>query len=72
MMHRFGKNQQTAMTLDMMMPSNTVKTCSVADLQSVEQSANFYASIICSEATANSCTVAVKAIHGEIRNWRTM
>jgi hypothetical protein len=72
MMHRFGKNQQTAMTLDILIPSNTVKTCSVADFQSVEQSANFYASIICSEATANSCTVAVKAIHGEISNWRTM
>ena len=72
MMHRFGKNQQTAITLDMLIPSNTVKTRSVADFQSVEQSANFYASIICSEATANSCTIAVKAIHGEITNWRTM
>jgi hypothetical protein len=72
MMHRFGKNQQTAKTLDMMMSSNTVKTCSVADFQSVKQSANFYVSIICSAATANSCTVDVKAVHGEISNWPAM
>jgi hypothetical protein len=60
MMHRFGKNQLTAMTLDTLVPSNILKTSSVADFQSVEQSANFYASIICSEATANNCTVVVK------------
>ena len=50
MMHRFGMDQQTAMMLDMLIPSNTVETCSVA-------------SITCSEAAANNCTVAVKAIH---------
>jgi hypothetical protein len=72
MMHRFGKNQQTAKTLDMMMSSNTVKTRSVADFQSVKQSAKFYVSVMCLEATANSCTVDVKAIYGEISNWQTM
>jgi hypothetical protein len=64
MMPCFVKNQQTAMTLDMLIPSSTAKTCYVADFQSVEQSAHFYVSIICSEATASSCKVAVKAIHG--------
>jgi hypothetical protein len=72
MMHRFGKNQLTAMTLDILIPSNILNTCSVADFQSVEQSANFYASIICSEATANNCTVAVKPSMERVINWRTM